>query len=109
VCMSTCPGSTAYAFSAGGPVLWPEVAAMMLIPLAAHALFPRPLVLGRSSEAADEMTLDNREDGILTLDGRRGADITAGMRIEARLSPRSVRLALLAPRPFADRLLEKFQ
>ncbi|NMA77766.1 MAG: NAD kinase [Actinomycetales bacterium] len=109
VLLSTSTGSTAYAFSAGGPVIWPEVDAMMLIPLAAHALFARPLVLGRSSEAAIEMTLDNREDGILTLDGRRTEEITAGMRIEARLSGRSVRLARLAPTPFADRLVEKFQ
>ncbi|MDN6301857.1 MAG: NAD kinase [Brachybacterium sp.] len=109
VLLSTPTGSTAYAFSAGGPVIWPEVDAMMLIPLAAHALFARPLVLGRSSEAAVEMTLDNRDDAILILDGRRGADITAGMRVEARLSPQSVRLARLAPTPFADRLVEKFQ
>lgn len=99
VLLSTPTGSTAYAFSAGGPVIWPEVDAMMLIPLAAHALFARPLVLGRSSEAAVEMTLDNRDDAILILDGRRGADITAGMRVEARLSPQSVRLARLAPTP----------
>ena len=109
VLLSTPTGSTAYAFSAGGPVIWPEVDAMLLIPLAAHALFARPLVLGRPSEAAIEMTLDNREDGILTLDGRRTQDITAGMRIEARLSETSVRLARLAPTPFADRLVEKFQ
>lgn len=82
---------------------------MMLIPLAAHALFARPLVLGRSSEAAIEMTLDNRDSGILILDGRRSTEITAGMRIEARLSAQSVRLARLAPTPFADRLVEKFQ
>ena len=73
VLLSTSTGSTAYAFSAGGPVIWPEVDAMLMIPLAAHALFARPLVLGRSSEAAIEMTLDNREDGYLTLDGRRTA------------------------------------
>ena len=109
VLLSTPTGSTAYAFSAGGPVIWPEVDAMMLIPLAAHALFARPLVLGRSSEAAVEMTLDNRDDAILILDGRRSAEITAGMRIEARLSAQSVRLARLAPTPFADRLVEKFQ
>ncbi|WP_114856072.1 NAD kinase [Brachybacterium sp. YJGR34] len=109
VLLSTPTGSTAYAFSAGGPVIWPEVDAMMLIPLAAHALFARPLVLGRSSEAAVEMTLDNREGGVLTLDGRHSQDITAGMRLEARLSARSVRLARLAPTPFADRLVEKFQ
>ena len=109
VLLSTPTGSTAYAFSAGGPVIWPEVDAMMLIPLAAHALFARPLVLGRSSEIAVEMTMDNREDAILTLDGRRGEDNVAGMRIEARLSEHSVRLVRLAPTPFADRLVEKFQ
>ena len=109
VLLSTPTGSTAYAFSAGGPVIWPEVDAMMLIPLAAHALFARPLVLGRSSEIAVEMTMDNRDDAILTLDGRRGEDIVAGMRIEARLSEHSVRLVRLAPTPFADRLVEKFQ
>ncbi|MGP4915359.1 NAD kinase [Brachybacterium tyrofermentans] len=109
VVLSTSTGSTAYAFSAGGPVIWPEVDAMLLIPLAAHALFARPLVLGRSSEAAIEMTLDNQEDGILTLDGRRTAEITAGMRVEARLSEQFVRLARLSATPFADRLVEKFQ
>jgi NAD+ kinase len=109
VLLSTSTGSTAYAFSAGGPVIWPEVDAMMLIPLAAHALFARPLVLGRSSEVAVEMTVDNRDEAILTLDGRRGEDIVAGMRIEARLSDHSVRLVRLAPTPFADRLVEKFQ
>ena len=109
VLLSTSTGSTAYAFSAGGPVLWPEVDALMLIPLAAHALFARPLVLGRSSEAAIEMTLDNREIGVLTLDGRRTEELGAGMRVEARLSPQSVRLVRLSATPFADRLVEKFQ
>src|SRR5690625_6325713 len=92
VLLSTSTGSTAYAFSAGGPVVWPEVDALMLIPLAAHALFARPLVLGRSSEAAIEMTLDNREIGVLTLDGRRMVELGAGMRVEARLASQSVRL-----------------
>lgn len=109
VLLSTSTGSTAYAFSVGGPVIWPEVDAMLLIPIAAHALFARPLVLGRSSEAAIEMTLDSPEDGVLTLDGRRTQKITAGMRVEARLSPRSVRLVRLSTTPFADRLVDKFQ
>ncbi len=109
VLLSTSTGSTAYAFSAGGPVVWPEVDALMLIPLAAHALFARPLVLGRSSEAAIEMTLDNREIGVLTLDGRRMVELGAGMRVEARLASQSVRLVRLSATPFADRLVEKFQ
>lgn len=109
VLLSTPTGSTAYAFSAGGPVIWPEVDALLLVPLAAHALFARPLVLGRSSVAAVEMTMDNRDDGVLTLDGRRTVELTAGMRVEARLSPDSVRLVRMSSTPFADRLVEKFQ
>ena len=109
VLLTSPTGSTAYGFSAGGPIVWPEVDAFMLVPLAAHALFARPLVLGRSSEAAIEMTIDNRDEGVLTLDGRRVVDIHAGMRVEGRLSPRSVRLVRLTNTPFADRLVEKFQ
>src|SRR5699024_3553760 len=102
-------GSPAYAFSAGAPVVWTEVDALMLIPLAAHALFARPLVLGRSSEAAIEMTLDNRENRVPTLDGRRMVELGAGMRVEARLASHSVRLVRLSGTPFADRLVEKLQ
>lgn len=109
VLLSTSTGSTAYAFSAGGPVVWPEVDAFLVVPLAAHALFARPLVLGRSSRAAVEVAPDNRDRAVLTLDGRRTMDILPGMRLEARLSARSVRLARLAATPFADRLVEKFR
>jgi NAD+ kinase len=109
VLLTSPTGSTAYGFSAGGPIIWPEVDAFLVVPLAAHALFSRPLVLGRSSEAAIELTVDNRDEGVLTLDGRRTIEITAGMRVEGRLSPRSVRLVRLTSTPFADRLVEKFQ
>lgn len=107
--LSTSTGSTAYAFSAGGPVVWPEVDAFLVVPLAAHALFARPLVLGRSSRAAVEVVPDNSDDAVLTLDGRRTVPIEPGMRLEARLSPSSITLARLAPTPFADRLVEKFR
>ncbi|MFE5777336.1 NAD kinase [Brachybacterium sp. NPDC056505] len=109
VLLTSPTGSTAYGFSAGGPIIWPEVDAFLVVPLAAHALFSRPLVLGRSSEAAIELTVENRDEGVLTLDGRRTIDITPGMRVEGRLSPRSVRLVRLTTTPFADRLVEKFQ
>lgn len=109
VLLSTSTGSTAYAFSAGGPVVWPEVDAFLVVPLAAHALFARPLVLGRSSRAAVEVVPDNSDDAVLTLDGRRTVPIEPGMRLEARLSPSSITLARLAPTPFADRLVEKFR
>jgi NAD+ kinase len=46
VVMASATGSTAHAFSAGGPVVWPDVDAMLLVPISAHALFARPLVVG---------------------------------------------------------------
>ncbi|MCS6712677.1 NAD kinase [Brachybacterium sp. EF45031] len=109
VLLSTSTGSTAYAFSAGGPVVWPEVDALVVVPLAAHALFARPLVLGRSSQAAVEISPENRDLGVLTLDGRRVEEIRPGMRLEATLSEQSVRLVRLHRTPFADRLVEKFE
>ncbi|CAM4057922.1 NAD kinase [Helcobacillus massiliensis] len=109
VILSTSTGSTAYGFSAGGPVVWPEVDAFLVVPLAAHALFARPLVLGRSSEAAIEITADNTCSAVLTMDGRRVLDVHAGMRIESVLSPNSIQFARLTHTPFADRLVEKFE
>src|SRR5487761_275550 len=55
VVCATPTGSTAYAFSAGGPVVWPEVEALLLVPLTAHALFARPLVISPRSQVAVEI------------------------------------------------------
>lgn len=53
---STPTGSTAYAFSTGGPVVWPNVQAMLICPISAHALFARPLVVDPTSSVAFELT-----------------------------------------------------
>jgi NAD+ kinase len=58
VVCATPTGSTAYAFSAGGPVVWPEVEALLMVPLAAHALFARPLVVSPRSVVAIELMND---------------------------------------------------
>ena len=55
VLVSTPTGSTAYAFSAGGPVVWPGVDAILVVPLSAHALFARPLVLSPTSTVVVEL------------------------------------------------------
>lgn len=109
VLLSSPTGSTAYAFSAGGPVMWPEVDAMLLVPLAAHALFARPLVMGRSSVVEIEVSPESPSAAVLTLDGRRQVELPPGSRLETHLSKSSVHFARFAETPFADRLVEKFQ
>jgi len=108
VVVSTATGSTAHAFSAGGPVVWPDVDAMLLVPLAAHALFARPLVVGPRSTFAVEIVTRSQSGGVLTLDGRRRIDVAPGARIEVRRGSDPVRLARLSHAPFTDRLVRKF-
>jgi NAD+ kinase len=107
VVCATPTGSTAYAFSAGGPVVWPEVSAMLVVPLSAHALFARPLVVSPTSVVAFE--LGERSEAVLTADGRRIVEIAGASRVEVRQDPRPVRFARLAMAPFTDRLVAKFQ
>ncbi len=112
VVCSTPTGSTAYAFSAGGPVVWPDVDALLVCPISAHALFARPLVVGPESLVAVEVLPLNGgeagDPGVLCSDGRRIHSLPAGARVEVRRSTQDVLLARLQPRPFTDRLVEKF-
>jgi len=108
VVMSTPTGSTAYAFSAGGPIVWPSVDALLLVPLSPHALFARPLVVAPDSYFAIEVLERNQGIGVLWCDGRRGYDLPRGARVVVRRSPEPVRLARLSEGPFTDRLVHKF-
>ena len=71
VIVATPTGSTAYAFSAGGPVVWPSVEAMLLVPLSAHALFARPMVVSPTSLIAVEVLDRSSGSGVLWCDGRK--------------------------------------
>jgi NAD+ kinase len=108
IVMSTPTGSTAYAFSAGGPVVWPSVDALLLVPLSAHALFARPLVISPGSLLAVEVLQRSPGNGVLWCDGRRTTDLPAGARVEVRKSDKSVKLARLNQGPFTNRLVKKF-
>ena len=108
VVMATPTGSTAYAFSAGGPVVWPDVEAMLLVPISAHALFARPMVVGPNSHLALEVVPSTEGTGVLWCDGRRAVDLPPGARIEVVRSETPVRLARLTSSPFTDRLVAKF-
>lgn len=108
VVLSTPTGSTAYAFSGGGPVVWPDVEALLLVPISAHALFARPMVVGPDSVLAVEILNRSSSAGQIWCDGRRVLDAPLGSHIEVRKGSKPVRLARLNPGPFTDRLVRKF-
>jgi NAD+ kinase len=107
VICATPTGSTAYAYSAGGPVVWPGVDAMLLVPISAHSLFNRALVVAPTSTIS--ITVDPLGPApVLFCDGRRAFDVPAGGVITVTRGAPPVYLARLEPRPFTDRLVAKF-
>ena len=125
VVCATPTGSTAYAFSAGGPIVWPEVEALLLVPISAHALFAGPMVVSPWSVLAVEVlgVPGGRAGGqsgtaaaVMWCDGRRRVDLPPGARVEVRRGAQPVLLARLASAGhgraggalFTDRLVAKF-
>jgi NAD+ kinase len=114
VVCSTPTGSTAYAFSAGGPVVWPEVEALLMVPISAHALFAPPMVVSPQSVLAVELIVASETSGaVLWCDGRRKVDLPPGARVEVRRGALPVLLARLQTSEsrsggFTDRLVAKF-
>lgn len=107
VVCATPTGSTAYAFSAGGPVVWPEVEAILLVPISAHALFSRPLVTAPTSTLS--ITVDPFTSlAVLNCDGRRVWDLPPGARVTVRRGDQPVRVVRLRHQAFTDRLVAKF-
>jgi NAD+ kinase len=107
VVCATPTGSTAYAFSAGGPVVWPGVEALLVVPISAHALFSRPLVTSPGCTIA--ITVDPHAPvAVLCCDGRRVFDVPPGSVVTVRRGAMPVLVAQLRPRPFTDRLVAKF-
>ena len=107
--MATPTGSTAYAFSAGGPIVWPEVEALIMVPISAHALFAKPLVVSPTSTMALEILTRTDAQAVLWCDGRRTIDLPPGSRVEVTRSATPVRLARVNRTPFSERLVSKFE
>ena len=103
---ATPTGSTAYAFSAGGPVLWPEVQAMVLLPIAAHALFAKPMVIAPTSTIG--ITIES-SDASLSADALRKIELEKNDHIEITKNSKQVILAHLKSTIFTDRLVAKFK
>jgi NAD+ kinase len=107
VLLASPTGSTAYAFSAGGPVVWPDVEALLLVPNNAHALFARPLVTSPDAVLTVAMPVDGNRSHI-SADGRRALDVPDGGRVDVRRAAHRVRIARVHPTTFGDRLVAKF-
>jgi NAD+ kinase len=105
---ATPTGSTAYAFSAGGPVVWPEVEALLVVPVSAHSLFAKPLVVSPKSRITIEIPQDSTA-GVLVADGRREFDLPVMSTIEVTKSEIDVPIARLSNSAFTNRLVAKFQ
>jgi len=108
VLCATPTGSTAYAFSAGGPVVWPDVQALLVVPSNAHAMFARPLVVSPDSRIAVEVD-PSGHPAVLCCDGRRTFVLPPGARVEVVGGEIPARLVKLRQGPFTDRLVEKFE
>ncbi|MGL6233986.1 MAG: NAD kinase [Segniliparus sp.] len=106
--VSTPTGSTAYAYSAGGPIVWPDLEAILLVPSNAHALFTRPMVTSPKARIAIEPTNGGR-DGVVICDGRREILLPPNGRVEILQGATPVYWARIDTVPFADRLVRKFE
>ncbi|WP_372665588.1 NAD kinase [Amycolatopsis kentuckyensis] len=107
VLCATPTGSTAYAFSAGGPIIWPDVEALLVVPSNAHAMFSRPLVVSRDSVITVGIDPDG-SPAVLTCDGGRLIELPPGARVRVTNGKTPVRLVRLWDGPFTDRLVQKF-
>ena len=106
VICSTPTGSTAYAFSAGGPVLWPEIEALVLLPISAHALFSRPMVVSPKSEII--VTVESSE-ALLSADALRKIPLQLGDRVIITRDSQTIKLSHVSATLFTDRLVAKFK
>jgi NAD+ kinase len=108
VLCATPTGSTAYAFSAGGPIIWPHVEALLVVPSNAHAMFSRPLVVARDSVITVGVAPEG-SPAVLICDGHRSLDLPRGARVRVVSGDVPVRLVRLGDAPFTDRLVTKFE
>lgn len=109
IVVSTATGSTAHAYSAGGPIIWPDVDAITVVPVAAHALFTRPLVI--SSKSVVTVYIDETISGVATVicDGRRVHNLPVGSQIKCKRGFKSLNLIKVNDEPWATKLVEKFK
>jgi NAD+ kinase len=108
IVVATPTGSTGHAFSAGGPVVWPGLRALLVVPLAAHALFNRPLLVTPQSTVTVEIDPASRFGAVATCDGRRTVALDVGGRMDVQVGTGAVNLVRFGAAPFGAKLVRKF-
>jgi len=106
VIIATPTGSTAYSFSARGPIVSPRHRCLLLTPVSPHMLFDRSLVL--APEEVLRFTVCDDRSVVLTADGRELGELAAGDRVSCRGGDRSARIVTFGPRDFHQILKAKF-
>ena len=104
--ISTPTGSTAYSLSAGGPIIHPNIPAMVLVPICPHALSFRPMVISSRSEVQVQLLTEN-EEVHFTLDGQRGGLLEKDELILTRVSDLRLSLISSPQRNYFDLLYKK--
>jgi NAD+ kinase len=108
IIIATPTGSTAYSLAAGGPILLPDVAALVITPVSPHALTNRPLVLRDNAEIS--ITVRGAEGtAFLSIDGQVGEPLRDGDRVDCRKSKYDVELLKLSTRTFFEVLRTKLK
>jgi NAD+ kinase len=107
VIVATPTGSTAYALSAGGPIVSPRASCLVLAPVNAHMIFSRPFVLAPDETVEITVAKESGQGASLVLDGAVGREIPAGCRVTVHRHERPLRLIRLSGPGFIERLRTK--
>jgi NAD+ kinase len=107
--VATATGSTAYNLSAGGPIVHPSVDALVLTPIAPHALTNRPLVLPADARIGLQAVIEPQSEIVVTFDGQHGLPLGQGDRVTIGRASRRLTLARLSARSHFDMLRQKLK
>jgi len=107
--VATPTGSTAYNLAAGGPIVQPNVDALVVTPIAPHTLTNRPIVIPASSTVRVQPLMNSRDEVFVTFDGQAGFELQGGDEISVCRAERALRLIRPSTRSYFEVLRQKLK